>query len=151
MNPIASAIKTIIEGQGLNYLRCVNINDLNQQVGQTDLSAGAGIYSSTPNIDNLQHVGGGGVTSNYSIEVYFLQLNEEVDDKGEAIDVILDALKPLADEFYDKIIKDPIVSLAVRVEGYQLDAVETLKMSKEVLTGWRLRVILPIDRNVFYC
>lgn len=89
--------------------------------------------------------------SNHTIEVYYLQLNDTVDDKGEAIDVILDALKPFADGFYDLIRKDPIVSLTIEVEGYELDSVESLKMSKEVLTGWRLRMVLPIDRKAFSC
>jgi len=150
MNPIALAIKTIVEAQGLTFLRTININDLNEQVGDVDLSGGAGIYTTVPDIDNLNFVGGQ-VVSNTPIEVYYLQLNDTVDDKGLAIDVILDALKPLADQFFDKIIKDPLVDNTQMIEGYQLSAVETIKFSKEVLTGWRLRVILPIDRKVYSC
>jgi len=88
---------------------------------------------------------------NHDIEVYYLKLNENVDDKGEQVDVILDALRPLADEFFDKIIKTPLASINATAEGYQLDAIETLKLTKEVLTGWRLRMVLPIDRTVFFC
>ena len=150
MNPIATEIKAIIEAQGLTYLRTININDLNEQVGNIDLSAGAGIYTSVPEIENLQFVGGN-VQSNYAIEIYYLKPNAEVDDKGEAVDVILDALKPLADAMYDKLKNGPLVAIDATVEGYQLDAVETLKMTKEVLTGWRLRMTLPVDRKVFYC
>jgi len=59
MNPLALAIKGVIEAQGLTYLRTININDLNEQVGETDLSGGVGIYTSTPQIENLQFIGGG--------------------------------------------------------------------------------------------
>lgn len=150
MNPIASEIKTIVEAQGLTYLRTININDLNEQVGNIDLSAGCGIYSSLPEIENLNHVGGQ-IQSNTSIEVYYLGLNNGTDDKGEQVDVILDALKPKADEFFDKIKRSAIIYNNYEVEGYELDAIETLKLSKEVLTGWRLRMVLPINRSVYYC
>ena len=150
MNPIATAIKAIVEGQGLTYLRSININDLNEQVGNIDLSGGCGVYTSVPEIDNLNYVGGT-VVSNYSIEVYYLLPNSETDDKGEAVDVVLDSLKPLADEFFDRMRRQSIISPSVLIEGYSLDAVETLKMTKEVLTGWRLRMVVPIDRSTFYC
>jgi len=150
MNPIATAIKQIIESQGLTYLRSININDLNEQVGNTDLSGGCGVYTSVPEIENLNYVGGT-VVSNYSIEVYYLLPNNYTDDKGEQVDEILDILKPKADEFFDKMRRNEIVSSRVLIEGYDLDAVETLKMTKEVLTGWRLRMVLPVDRSVFYC
>ena len=151
MNLIATTIKAIIEAQGLSYFRSVNINDLNQQVGETDVSNGVGVYTSLPDIDNETFELSGNVLMNYDIEVYYLKLNNEIDDKGEAIDIILDELKPLVDEFYDKIKKAPIIALNQTIDSYKVTGVDTLKMTKEVLTGWRIQLTLPINRKDFYC
>ena len=151
MNLVANTIKTIIEGQGLNYFRSVNINDLNQQVGETDISNGVGVYTSLPEIDNDTFGTSETVLMNYDIEIFYLKLNNEVDDKGEAIDVILDELKPLVDEFFDKIKRAEIIALSNFIDGYNVTGVDTLKMTKEVLTGWRIQMTLPIYRSEFYC
>lgn len=151
MNIIASTLKTIIEAQGLNYFRSVNINDLNQQVGEKDVSAGLGVYTNLPEIVNRTFGKTNAVLMEYSVEVYYLQLNAETDDKGEAVDVILDALKPLADGLIDQINRSGIIATGQFIEDYNLDAVETLKMTKEVLSGWRLAFAIPIFRSVFDC
>ncbi len=151
MNLVANTIKTIIEGQGLNYFRSVNINDLNQQVGETDISTGVGVYTSLPEIDNDTFGTSETVLMNYDIEIFYLKLNNEVDDKGEAVDVILDELKPLVDEFFDKIKRAEIIALSNFIDGYQVTGVDTLKMTKEVLTGWMVKMTLPIYRSEFYC
>ena len=151
MNPVASTIKAIIEGQGLNYFRSVNINDLNQQLGEVDVEAGVGVYTNLPEINNETFGTSSTVIMDYDIEVYFLKLNNEVDDKGEAIDIILDALKPLVDEFFDKIKKAEIIALNNYITSYKVSGVDTLKMTKEVLTGWRVQMTLPIYRKEFYC
>ena len=138
MNPIAAAIKQIVESQGLTYLRSININDLNEQVGNTDLSGGCGVYTSVPEIENLNYVGGT-VVSNYSIEVYYLLPNNYTDDKGEQVDEILDILKPKADEFFDKMRRNEIVSSRVLIEGYDLDAVERLLRYSGGRATWRVQ------------
>jgi hypothetical protein len=151
MNEPAATIKAIIEAQGLTYLRTVNINDLNARAIDTDLSGGVGIYANLPEIDNETFEASNNVISNVSIEVYYLKLNPELDDKGEAIDTILEDLRPFADGFYDKISRSPIISASSYVDGYDLTAVDTFKLSVEVLTGWRIAMVLPIDRKTFYC
>ena len=151
MNLIASTIKQIIEDQGLSYFRSVNINDLNQQVGETDVLNGLVVYTSLPEVNNETFGTSATVIMNYDIEVYYLKLNTEVDDKGEAVDIILDELKPLVDEFFDKIKKAPIIALNNYITSYRCTGVDTLKMTKEVLTGWRVQMTLPIYRKDFYC
>ncbi len=151
MNLVESTIKAIIEGQGLNYFRSVNINDLNQIVGETDIANGVGVYSSLPLIENNTFGTSDTVLMNYDIEIFYLKLNNEVDDKGEAIDVILDSLKPLVDEFFDKIKRADIIAASNFIDGYQVTGVDTLKMTKEVLTGWRIQMTLPIYRSEFFC
>lgn len=151
MNLVESTIKAIIEGQGLNYFRSVNINDLNQQVGEVDISNGVGVYTSLPEIKNNTFGGSQTVLMEYSIEIFFLKLNNEVDDKGEAIDVILDELKPFVDEFFDEIKKSEIIAPSNFIDGYEVTGVDTLKMTKEVLTGWMIQMVLPIYRSDFFC
>ena len=151
MNIIASTIKAIIESQGHTYFRSVNINDLNQQVGETNLLNGLGVYTNLPEIDNQTYGRTNAVLMQYNVEVYYLKLNNEVDDKGQAIDMILDELKPSADGLIDQINKSGIVATGQFIEGYKLNAVETLKMTKEVLTGWNLTFTIPIFRKTFDC
>ena len=151
MNPIAAEIKKIVESQGLLYFRSININDLNQQVGETDIAQGIGVYSSLPDIDNETFGLSSQVLMNYSIEVYYLKLNNFTDDKGSQVDEILDELKPYADGLYDLIKKSKLKAVNVSIDGYKTDATETLKMTKEVLTGWRVRLTFPIMRSVFDC
>ena len=149
MNAIANEIKTIAEGLGMVYFRSVNINDLNEQVGETNLEGETlCVYANTPVINN-EVLQGGGVLMQYQIEVYFLQLNVGTDDNGTQIDVILDATKILADSFYDVLKKSAL--LQGFIEAYELEAAETLKLTKEVLTGWRMEATLPIDRTEYYC
>ena len=151
MNNIASEIKTIIESLGLIYLRCVNINDLNEQVGETSLLPGAGIYANVPSISNETYATNANVLMTYSIEIYFLRLNEYPDDNGEQIDLILDATKQNAEDFIDVMKKSALIKSPNFIETYELDAVETIKMSKEVLSGFQLSFDLPIYRADFFC
>ena len=151
MNTIASTLKAIIEDQGLLYFRTININDLNKQVGNTDISQGIGVYSSLPVINYDTYEKSKTVLMNYDIEVYYLKLNEETDDKGEAIDAILNDLYPLAEQLLERIKQSGIVAAGQHIDGYTLSATDTLKMTKEVLTGWSVEMTIPIYRNDFYC
>ena len=151
MNIIAKKIKQIVEDLGLIYIRSVNINDLNQQVGEDDISNGVGVYSNLPEIKNNTFGSTNAVLMEYSVEVFFLKLNNETDDKGEAVDVILDDLQPTAQAFFDRFKKSDFIAKSNFIENYELNAVDTLKMTKEVLTGWRLRFDVPIYRTVFDC
>jgi len=151
MNIVASEIKRIVEEQGYLYFRTVNINDLNQQVGETDILQGIGVYSSLPEIKNNAFGKTNNILMEYAIEVYYLKLNNEIDDKGEAVDVILDSLYNDAQWFYDQIRQGKLIATSQTIDSYQIDAVETLKMTKEVLTGWRIRMTIPIFRKDFIC
>jgi hypothetical protein len=151
MNLIANALKEIIEDQGLLYFRTININDLNQQVGTKDVSQGIGVYSSLPEIDYNTFGASSNVLMNYNIEVYYLKLNYNTDDKGEEIDVLLDELQPMAEQLLDRLQKSGIVASGQYIDGYSLNATESLKMTKEVLTGWSVTMTIPMWRNDFYC
>ena len=151
MNLIASALKEIIESQGFLYFRTININDLNQQVGTKNVSQGIGVYSSLPEIDYTTFGASSSVLMNYQIEVYYLKLNQETDDKGEDVDVILDELQPFAEELLERIKQSGIVASGQFIDGYSLNATESLKMTKEVLTGWSVTMTVPMWRKDFYC
>ena len=151
MNLIESTIKSIIEDQGYLYFRTININDLNQQVGETDIAQGIGVYSSLPEIDFITYGANNNVLMNYQIEVYYLKLNTSTDDKGSDIDLILEDLYLDASQFYDRILQSGIVATGQFIDGYSMKATDTLKMTKEVLTGWSLEMTIPIFRKDFYC
>jgi len=150
MSILASEIKTIIEGQGLVYYRAVNINDLNEFAGTTDLAAGIGVHTNLPNINSFTPRATGNVWQNHLVEVFYMKLTS-IDPTGEQLDVILDELLPLADELYDKLQASTIRSKANSINGYTVTAAETLKQTKEWLSGWKVTLQMPIDRTVFYC
>ncbi len=151
MNLIENTLKSIIEAQGLTYFRTININDLNQQVGEIDISDGIGVYSSLPVIDYTTYATNGAVLMEYQIEVFYLNLNNGTDDTGTQVDVILAVLQPLAEQLADRIKESGIVATGQYINGYTLTATDTLKMTKEVLTGWKVEMNIPIYRNTFFC
>ena len=74
MNIIATTLKSIIEAQGLTYLRAANPSDLNELVGNYDLSAGVGVYANLPTVDNITYSQTNNVLMEYGIEVYYLKV-----------------------------------------------------------------------------
>lgn len=151
MNLIESTLKQIIEEQGLLYFRTINIADLNEQVGNIDVSQGIGVYASLPVIDFTTYNQNSSVLMEYQIEVFYLQLNQNTDDKGVDVDVILDALYTPASQLYDLIKQSGIVAAGNFIDGYSLESTDTLKMTKEVLTGWKVSMTIPIYRKDFAC
>ncbi len=151
MNLIATTIKGIIEGQGLTYLRAANPSDLNELVGSYDLSAGVGVYANLPTVDNITYSQTNNVLMEYGIEIYYLKLSTGTDDTATQIDVILDALKPKVDGMIDRLNASGIVALDSFIDGYELEAIESINITTELLSGWKLSFVLPIYRDTFEC
>ena len=151
MNLIESTLKSIIEEQGLLYFRTININDLNEQVGNRNIAQGIGVYSSLPVINYQTFGASPSVLMEYDIEVYYLKLNDNTDDTGAQVDTILNDLYPLAEQLLDHLNQSGIVAKSQYIDGYELNATDTLKMTKEVLTGWSVTMTIPIWRDTFYC
>jgi len=151
MNVVATTIKGIIEAQGLTYLRAANPNDLNELVGNYDLSNGVGVYANLPTVSNMTYSQNGNVLMEYGVEIYYLKLSTGTDDTATQIDVILDALKPKADGMIDKLNASNIIALSDFIDGYELEAIEAINITSEVLSGWKLSFVLPIYRDTFEC
>ena len=151
MNIIATTLKSIIEGQGLTYLRAANPNDLNELVGSYDLSNGVGIYANLPTVTNITYGQTNNVLMEYGVEVYYLKLSTGTDDTATQIDVILDALKPKADGMMDKLNASGIIALSTYIDDYELEAIESINITSEVLSGWKLSFSIPIFRDTFEC
>ena len=151
MNTVTTQIKTIIEGQGLTYLRAANPNDLNELVHSYDLSNGVGVYANLPTINNVLYNKSNNVEMEWGIEIYYLKPSSGVDDTATQIDVILDALKPKADGMIDKLNASGIIAASRFIEDYELEAIESINITTEVLSGWKLSFVLPISRTSFDC
>jgi len=151
MNVVATTIKGIIEAQGLTYLRAANPNDLNELVGNYDLSNGVGVYANLPTVSNMTYSQNGNVLMEYGVEIYYLKPSSGFDDTATQIDVILDALKPKADGMIDKLNASNIIALSDFIDGYELEAIESINITSEVLSGWKLSFVLPIFRDTFEC
>ena len=151
MNIIATTLKSIIEAQGLTYLRAANPNDLNELVGNYDLSNGVGVYANLPTVDNITFSQTNNVLMEYGVEVYYLNLSKGSDDTAIQIDVILDDLKPKVDGMIDKLNSSNIIALSSFIDGYELEAIESINITSELLSGWKLSFVLPIFRDTFEC
>lgn len=151
MNVVATTIKGIIEAQGLTYLRAANPNDLNELVHSYDLSNGVGVYANLPTVSNMTYSQNGNVLMEYGVEIYYLKPSSGFDDTATQIDVILDALKPKADGMIDKLNASNIIALSDFIDGYELEAIEAINITSEVLSGWKLSFVLPIFRDTFEC
>lgn len=151
MNIIATTLKSIIEAQGLTYLRAANPNDLNELVGNYDLSNGVGVYANLPTVDNITYSQTNNVLMEYGVEVYYLNLSKGSDDTAIQIDVILDDLKPKVDGMIDKLNSSNIIALSSFIDGYELEAIESINITSELLSGWKLSFVLPIFRDTFEC
>jgi len=116
---------------------------------QIDLVSAIAIHADLPTITNVQNLGS--VNRETEVNVLFLQKNTSQDDSGEEIDTILEATKILADQFYDKLSRSPLLDPTLLIEGYELEAVPMYQFSDEILSGWSLLLTFPEVRSVYYC
>ena len=151
MSSLSDKLKAVIEGQGATYLRTININDLNQQVGKTDLKGGVvlGVYSNLPEAENLTYATGNNVLVNETVEVHYLQLSP-IDATGDETQVILDTVRPYADGLFDLMNKEAN-TYQQYIDGYQLESLESVKFLNEVLTGFKIIFTFPYYRTAFTC
>jgi len=151
MSVLSDKIKTLIENQAAIYIRSININDLNQQINTTDIKgAVVGVHSNVPEAENLTYSGTNNVLVNETIEVHYLQLSP-IDATGAQTQTILDTLRPYADGLFDLLQGDSLRSQDESIDGYELEAVESVKITNEVLTGWKLSLTFPYYRESFNC
>ena len=146
-----SEIKTIIESlvPDTLYLRAATLNEANVELPQIELISPIGIHAALPSINNTQTLAN--VTRLIPVEILFLKKNTSNDDTGEEIDVILEEMKILADQFYDKLSRSTLLDPTAMIEEYILDAVPAYQFSDEILTGWHLQLEFPEVRTVYYC
>lgn len=144
MSIIGDKVKSVVEAQGLTYVRSFNDNDLNEKVGRMDIASltAIGVYANTP-VVNVNRIGKTPqVIQEEEVEVLYLKLNQSVDPTGEQVDLILDELRPLALQM--------VQSLAELKDGGQpytggeMTAIDAIKITKEVLTGWQITVTIPM-------
>jgi len=148
---LTSEIKAIIAtlDPATLYLRAATLNEANVELPRIDLVSAIAIHADLPTITNIQTQGN--VTREVEVNVLFLQKNLSQDDDGEEIDVILEATKILADQFYDKLSRSTLLDPTLTIEGYELEAVPMYQFSDEILSGWSLLLTFPEVRKIYYC
>lgn len=152
MQTLRNNIQTIIESLGSTYVRSLNINDLNQQVLNINLSTGSiGVLANIPDSSYVKL----GMTKTqqvtYSLTVYFLQLNSGADDTGSQVDAILDTTRGLAESFLDRLYRlDPYNNIA-QPDEYTINGVDTVKIADDVLSGVQLDFQITERRSSYDC
>ena len=146
-----SEIKSIILSLSPStlYLRAATLNEANVELPRIDLVSPIGIHAALPSINNTQTLAR--VTRLIPVEVLFLKKNTSQDDTGEEVDIILEEMKILADQFFDILSRNALLDPTLEIEEYTLDAVPAYQFSDEVLTGWHLQLEFPELRTVYSC
>ena len=146
-----SEIKTIIQSLTPTtlYLRAATMNEAKVELPKITLIDPIGIHAALPSINNTQNLAN--VTRLIPVEILFLKKNSSQDDTGEEVDIILEEMKILADQFFQQLqeitLRDPLRI----IDEYTLDAVPAYQFSDEILTGWHLTLDFPEVRTPQYC
>jgi hypothetical protein len=129
------------------YLRAIHEPEGNYKLGKTELLIPVCINANAGEIDVSQPDNSQLLYYNCPIDVWFMQKNIADDDTGEEIDVILDAMFVLANEFYDLFNASNESGLPL-VDDYTLTA--EINGFDSVLSGYRLQFSYPQSRAT-YC
>ena len=131
------------------YLRSIHLQEANYQLPKIALGTKpVGINANLPEITFNPSPGSTNVTYEYPIDVFFLEKQPKLDDTGEEIDLILDRMFLLANEFFDRM--QPLEGSGLPlIDDYTLEAIMTL--TDEVLAGYRIQFNLPDRRTVYNC
>ena len=151
MSILTDEVKRIANKLDANYLRAVSLEDFNQRVREFDLSNPLVVLINIPGINNTSFEVHTSLVSNVTLEVLFVQKNQDADDTGEVIQDILDEMETLANNWYDLMYRSALIAKAVKPEGFTLSGVETINLSDELVSGWLMNVTIPLDRKVSEC
>ena len=150
--PLNAKIKTVIESLSTTttYMRAIHQPEGNYKIGNIELiDTPLGLNANTPDGMTVTQ----SESSNlkyylYPVDVFFMKKNTSIDDTGEEIDVILDEMFALANEFIDKMVANPDSGLPL-TDTYTLTA--QINLFDDVLSGYRVQFELPQSINPQNC
>lgn len=152
MQTLRDNIQQTIEALGATYLRALNINDLNQQSLNINLSTGSlGVLANVPDSEYQKLGFTKTQQTTYSLTVYFLKLNNGSDDTGSQVDTILDATRTLAENFLDRLYRLDDYNTIIQPDTYTVNGVDTVKIGGDVMSGVQLDFQITERRTSYDC
>ena len=141
---ISDAVATVADTV---YLRATDL-DANTKIAEIELEGkNFCLYNNLP---TMKSGGGGGVTYEIPIEISVLKL-ADIDDTTLDGDTIRESLIPVAEQIFDRVVRNPTLSNLVITEDYELSFEDQVEMYDSIMTGLKLSFNIHIDRTVFYC
>ncbi len=149
---VSSTLRSIVESiSDTVYMRNTDV-DSNIDIDLIDLeNKTVVIYNNLPTIAHVLPTAGGTVTTrSWPMEMRILQL-ADMDDDGEGGDDIRERCLLVADTIFDKLLNNQLLSLTAAIEGYEVEFEDNVKVYDKVMTGCKLLINYPIDRESFNC
>ena len=141
---ISDAVATISDTV---YLRATDL-DANTKISEIELEGkNFCLYNNLPTMSSLGEVS---VTYEIPIEISVLKL-ADIDDTTLDGDTIRESLIPVAEQIFDRVVRNPTLSNLVITEDYELSFEDQVEMYDSIMTGLKLSFNIHIDRAVFYC
>ena len=150
--PIVSPIIEGIVNQipDTKYLRDTD-QDANIDVDQLDLEGlTIVIYNNLPTVSHEIGTHGQLIYRRWPVELKILRL-AELDDTGSDGDQLRAICLGVADQIYDRIASQPIISKIVPLNGYDIDFSRGVKVYDKIMTGLTMTFDIPIDRLNYDC
>tara|TARA_R110000751_G_scaffold8874_6_gene34443 strand:- start:1820 stop:2269 length:450 start_codon:yes stop_codon:yes gene_type:complete len=141
---ISDAVATVADTV---YLRATDL-DANTKIAEIELEGkNFCLYNNLPTMSSLGEVS---VTYEIPIEISVLKL-ADIDDTTLDGDTIRESLIPVAEQIFDRVVRNPTLSNLVITEDYNLSFEDQVEMYDSIMTGLKLSFNIHIDRTVFYC
>ena len=141
---ISDAVATVADTV---YLRATDL-DANTSISEIELEGkNFCLYNNLPTMTSLGEVS---VTYEIPVEISVLKLADTGDTTLDG-DTIRESLIPVAEQIFDRVVRNPTLSNLMITEDYNLSFEDQVEMYDSIMTGLKLSFNIHIDRTVFYC
>ena len=141
---ISDAVATVTDSE---YLRATDL-DANTKISEMELEGkNFCLYNNLPKMETLGEVS---ATYEIPIEISVLKL-ADVGDTTLDGDTIRESLIPIAEQIFDRVVRNPTLSNLIVTTGYVIDLEDQVEIYDSIMTGLKLSFNIHIDRTVFYC
>lgn len=141
---ISDAVATVADSV---YLRATDL-DANTSISEIELEGkNFCLYNNLPTMTSLGEVS---VTYEIPVEISVLKLADNGDTTLDG-DTIRESLIPVAEQIFDRVVRNPTLSNLVVTDDYSISFEDQVEIYDSIMTGLKLSFNIHIDRTVFYC
>jgi hypothetical protein len=150
MKILSDEIEKIADDLGAQYVRAININDLNQVINNTRVDGLLVVYADMAEIEKIE------AETNFTYfevgaKIFALAKNTKPDPTAEEIDTLLAPCFALSYKVFSALSKSNIVYLNADVQLDNIKSTESIELLDDVLSGYEMNLIVPIQSGEGYC